>query len=139
MIVIERPSYDALVEHAREGKPNEVCGVLGGTYGEERSTVETVARTSNISPNPASEYHMDPEEQLDRLEAIEHQGLDVVGFYHSHPTGPPAPSRTDVARATWAGYSYVIIELAGEPVVGSWRWNGDDERFEPEIVRVTRE
>lgn len=138
MIVIDRPCYDNMVEHAKEGVTSEVCGVLGGRYGERDSTVTTVRRTANVARNPTSEYHMDPEDQLEQLDSIEDEGLDVVGFYHSHPTGPPAPSRTDAARATWPGYSYVIVALGGEPFVGSWRWNGDADRFEAEVVRLTQ-
>lgn len=138
MIVVERRCYDAIVAHAMEGAPEEVCGVLGGSYGDQESTVTTVRRTANVSRTPVREYHMDPEEQLEQLDAIEDEGLDVVGFYHSHPTGPPAPSRTDEARATWPGYSYVIVVLEGEPFVGSWRWNDDAERFAAEIVQLTR-
>jgi proteasome lid subunit RPN8/RPN11 len=45
----------------------------------------------------------------------------VVGFYHSHPRGPAAPSETDRDRATWTGYVYAIV--APEAVV-AYRWTG---------------
>jgi proteasome lid subunit RPN8/RPN11 len=69
------------------------------------------------------------------MRTIEDGGEDVVGFYHSHPSGPPRPSQTDTARATWEGYSYVIVSLDGQqPYVGSWRWTGD--HFEQEVVAI---
>ena len=136
MIEFDRASYDAIVEHAREGTPEEVCGVLGGEHGEERSHVETVHCARNVAETPETRYHIDPEQQLELIDGIEEAGRDVVGFYHSHPAGPTEPSETDANRATWPGRSYVIVALDGEPFVGAWRWSGENERFEVEIVRV---
>lgn len=136
MIEFGRKAYDAIVEHARDGVPHEICGVLGGEYGDERSRVGSVHRAENVANDPETRYYIDPEDQLELIDGIEDGGNDVVGFYHSHPAGPTGPSMTDVDRATWPGYSYVIVALDGEPFVGAWRWNGEDERFEQETVRV---
>ena len=69
------------------------------------------------------------------MDRIEENGMEVVGFYHSHPIGPDEPSETDAADATWDGYSYVIVSLNGShPFVGSWRWTGDGVR--PRSVRL---
>lgn len=136
MIEFARSAYDEIVAHARSDSPREVCGVLGGDYGDDRTRVTTALRADNAAERPRTEYLIDPEEQLRLLERIEDAGEAIAGFYHSHPAGPPGPSETDVERATWAGYSYVIAALDGAPFVGSWRWNADDERFEQELVRV---
>jgi proteasome lid subunit RPN8/RPN11 len=46
------------------------------------------------------------------------QGLDVAGFYHSHPDHPAQWSHTDFAEAHWLGCSYVITEVAhGKAIV----------------------
>ena len=135
MLAISRAAYDAVVTHARTAAPAECCGVLGGAYGEERSQAATAREARNVSPVPEREYEIDPEEQYELLTGIEDGGRDVVGFYHSHPRGPPRPSATDRTRATWAGYTYLIVDLAGEqPFVGAWRWTG--EGFEREAVEL---
>jgi proteasome lid subunit RPN8/RPN11 len=124
----------SMVAHAREGAPAEVCGVLAGTHGDE-STASAAARATNAAAAPRSRYELDPGEQLTLMRDLEADGHEVVGFYHSHPRGPPAPSDVDAHEATWVGYSYVIVSLGGdEPVVRSWRWTG--ERFEREAVEV---
>lgn len=136
MLVLPETVRDALVDHARDGAPAEVCGVLGGEYGDT-SRVETALRARNVADYPETRYAIDPGEQFDLMEAIEDDGDEVVGFYHSHPAGPATPSRTDAARATWASRSYVIVSLAGDrPRVGSWRWNADRDQFDSEPVRV---
>jgi proteasome lid subunit RPN8/RPN11 len=138
MIEFEREAYDSIVEHAREGVPYEVCGVLGGEHGEDRSRVGTALRAENAAADPETRYYIDPEEQLALIDEVEADGDDVVGFYHSHPAGPTGPSETDADRATWPGHSYVIVALDGEPFVGAWRWNGEAERFEVETVSLVR-
>lgn len=143
-IAFSHDAYEELVAHAHEGTPREVCGVLAGertgleadaSNGDRESVrrVRSVHRAANVARSPRRTYLIDPEEQLVIMEGIEERGHEVVGFYHSHPTGPPHPSPTDEDRATWAGYSYVIC-LSDVPFVGSWRWNG--ERFVPEIVSL---
>lgn len=128
---------DEIAEHAREGAPEEVVGVLAGEHGDERSTVERLYRAENAAETPETRYEIAPEEELELLERIDDDGRDVVGFYHSHPCGPLAPSETDERLAAWPGYSYVIVSLADdEPTLGSWRWTG--ERFEREAVTVVR-
>lgn len=128
---------DAVVEHAREGTPEEVCGVLGGVRegdgGEDRATA--TRRVPNVAPTPETRYAMDPEAQLAAIDGLEAEGQDVVGFYHSHPHGPTGPSATDAARATWPGYVYLVVSLASaEPELLAFRWAG--EAFESEPVRV---
>ncbi len=138
MIEFTRATYDDVVYHAYDGDEAEVCGVLAGTQGADGdpSVVTRTYATENVAETPRIRYLIDPEAQLEAIEAAEDDGLDVVGFYHSHPTGPTEPSETDAARATWPGYSYVICALDGYPYVGSWRWRGEDDGFERETVAV---
>ena len=137
MIEFSRDAYDAILDHVVEGGDREVCGVLAGTYDPEKSRVETVHETENVAETPRTRYRIDPEEQFEILERIEDEDREVVGFYHSHPSGPPRPSTTDADQATWTGYSYVIVALDGRPFLGSWRWRGDT--FEPELVQVEKD
>jgi len=141
-ILLDRSVRDAVVAHAREGAPEEVCGVLGGTHGvpgtrgdDGHSHARTVERVPNVAAEPRNRYELDPAEQFRAMEAVEDAGGDVVGFYHSHPRGPPRPSQTDETLATWDGYSYVIVSLGGtDPEVRSWRWTGG--AFEREAVEL---
>jgi proteasome lid subunit RPN8/RPN11 len=122
-----------IVDHARSGAPEEIVGVLAGRHGDP-SRVDRAYRATNAADRPEIGYEIEPTAELELLERVDGAGLDVVGFYHSHPRGPLEPSDTDARLAAWPGYSYVIVSLAGEPSVGSWRWRGD--RFEPESVRI---
>ena len=134
MLSLTRDAYDAVVRQGYRGGDREVCGVLAGDYGDEESRVLDVSPVANAADTPQVRYAMDPEEQLAAIDGVEDDGLDVVGFYHTHPAGPTHPSDTDVDRATWPGYSYAICAFDGYPFLGSWRWRGDG--FEGERVVV---
>ncbi len=120
--------YDSLLSHARQGAPEEVCGVLGG----RDSTIESAHRVPNVADLPTTRYELDPETQLRAIEQAECDG-ELLGFYHSHPEGPQEPSATDRAQATWANAYYVIVSLPEESVT-AWYWTGD--RFVRESVDV---
>ena len=136
MLELTRDCYDEIVYHGYEGADEEVCGVLAGEYGERESRVVDTYPAENVADTPQIRYYIDPEDQFEITESIEDRGLDVVGFYHTHPTGPPRPSETDADRATWPGYSYAICAFDGYPYLGSWRWTG--EEFERETVTLVK-
>jgi len=110
--------------------------VLAGERGSgDADRVHAVRRTANAADEPRTRYSIGPEELLATIDAVEREGRDVLGFYHSHPRGPLAPSATDADRATWTGYVYLVVSLAGEAAdLGAWRWTG--EAFERETLRV---
>ncbi|MXV64603.1 hypothetical protein GS429_21505 [Natronorubrum sp. JWXQ-INN-674] len=135
-LVVPVEIRNALLERAREGAPEEICGVFGGECDpapDGRSRVRSQYPAENVAEAPRTRYRIAPEEQLAIFEELEGDGEDIVGFYHSHPEGPSAPSETDAAQATWPDRSYLIVSL--EPLeVGSWRWREDEAggRFERE-------
>ena len=139
-ITISKRIRDEVVAHARDGAPEEVCGLLAGGDNDAGRRVEAAHPARNASASPRTNYELDPAEQLELMESIEDAGRDVVGFYHSHPKGPQGPSATDAAEATWPDQSYVIVSLGGdgagtsEVSLDSWRWTG--EEFVREEVRV---
>ncbi|MFP8955324.1 desampylase [Natrialbaceae archaeon A-CW3] len=131
MLDLPKSIERGMVEDARAAAPEECCGVLGGRFDANRSRVDSRYPTRNVATEPRREYRIDPEEQLAVFEELEDRGEEIVGFYHSHPRGPFAPSETDVAGAAWPNRSYVIVSLEGdfgEPAIGSWRWRDDGDR-----------
>ncbi|WP_120245284.1 desampylase [Halopiger aswanensis] len=155
-LVVPEAVRDAVLERVRDGSPHEICGVFGGDFDPRRSRVRSQYPAENVAETPRTRYRIDPEEQLAIFERLEDRGEEIVGFYHSHPQGPPRPSATDAAQATWPDRSYLIVSL--EPfAVGSWRWrsgesgggesdgtdsneteadSSDGGRFERERVRI---
>ena len=99
------------VAHAREAAPDECCGLLLGCGGE---IVEAV-RARNAADDPARRFLIDPADHFAALRAARERGLDVVGFYHSHPASPAEPSARDLAEFSYPGHLYLIVSLEAEP------------------------
>lgn len=132
MIVIDKNTLDTLNRHASQEAPREACGVLAG----KDKKVERIYECRNTSAHPETNYELAPEELLRAIQDIEGRGLEVLGFYHSHPMGLDSPSFIDEGRATWPGYSYVIVSLAEESSISSWKWDEAKGEFEKEEVVV---
>jgi proteasome lid subunit RPN8/RPN11 len=131
-LVLADPIRDAICAHARSGAPREVVGVLAGDRREGRAVVRRAYRAENAADDPRTRYEIAAPAEIALLERIDDAGLDVVGFYHSHPEGPPGPSDTDARLAAWPGRSYVIVSLGTDaPETGAWRWDGDRFVSEP--------
>jgi proteasome lid subunit RPN8/RPN11 len=116
---ISRSHLDDILAHARAGQPQEVCGILAGSQGR----VQRVWRGRNISAEPLVRYELDPQQQLEIMQAIEAAGEEMVGIYHSHPRSAAYPSRTDQALAYYPDSVYVIVSLSNPevPAVHAYR------------------
>jgi proteasome lid subunit RPN8/RPN11 len=82
--------------------------------GRDGAIVEAV-RARNIADDPATRFLVDPKDHIDGTRAARERGLEVVGFYHSHPRSPAEPSERDVAEFRYADHLYVIVSLRAEP------------------------
>jgi proteasome lid subunit RPN8/RPN11 len=110
---IRRPAFEAIQAHGSEGYPDEICGLMLGND----HVVTDVRRARNIIVERSRDrYEIDPLDQIRIQREADAAGLDVVGYYHSHPDHPAQASRFDTERA-WAGYVYVIVSIEkGKPV-----------------------
>ena len=120
--------------HVRRAYPEEGCGVLLGRDDGGVRTVERVLPCENRgAASRTRRYLIGPEDFLAADREARGAGLDVVGFFHSHPDHVAAPSGFDLEHA-WPYYSYLIVSVEQGRVVGatSWRLAGDRSRFEPE-------
>lgn len=107
---IAREVVEAIVAHAREAAPAECCGVLVGG----KSTIVAVVRARNLSTDP-NRFDLDPQGHIHARRDARTRGLEVVGFYHSHPRSAADPSPTDLVEATYQGYLYAIVSLIRDP------------------------
>lgn len=116
---------------AAEAAPLEACGLLFGSDGVERASV-----AANVSDDPARRFEIDPAALIAALKAERTGGDQVIGYWHSHPSGDATPSVTDAAMAAADGKLWVIV--AGE-VLTAWRarTSGLHGRFERVEVEVT--
>lgn len=103
-------ALESIVSQARAVRPVECCGLLIGS-----GTVITEAiQTANVSEAP-NRFFIDPKGHIDGRRDARRRGLEVLGFYHSHPHTRAMPSATDRAEAAYPGLLYLIVSLATDP------------------------
>jgi proteasome lid subunit RPN8/RPN11 len=134
--------FEALRVHGEETYPHECCGVLLGHAGGEANEVTEIVRAGNTRTDSAhNRYNIDPVELIRIQRQARKAGLDIVGFYHSHPDHPAQWSSTDIAEAHWIGCSYVITRVAEgvADVTNSFLLKGtgeDDKMFDDEAIEI---
>ncbi len=129
-MVLTPAVLESLTQHAREDALRECCGALFG----QGEAVHATSRCENSAPaeRRAFEYAISPRDYLAAERTAEARGWSLLGFYHSHPTGPASPSAHD-HRAASPGLLYVIVGL--EPLVMT-AWRAVAGRLEPVSLEV---
>ena len=112
MLNLQASDYDKIRRHGEETYPNECCGILVGTSEGGIRSVRSVVRCNNVRTDSSqTHYHIDPRELVRAQREARESGLDIIGFYHSHPDHPAQWSPTDLEQAHWIGCSYVITSV----------------------------
>jgi proteasome lid subunit RPN8/RPN11 len=131
---------DEIRRHGEAAYPAECCGALAGRGAEEGKEVVRLAPAVNRRTDDPHRYLIAPDD-LRRLEAeLRDEGLEIVGYYHSHPDHPAVPSAYDTAHA-WPWYSYLIvrIELGRAREAASYTLDLDRPLMHPESLEVLSE
>lgn len=120
----------ALIEqirrHGERAYPAECCGVLAGNAGVVKEVSRLVPVTNRRTDDP-HRYLIAPDD-LRRVEAgLRTDRLEVLGYYHSHPDHPAAPSAFDTEHA-WPWYSYIIVRVERGRAAELTSWVLEDDR-----------
>jgi proteasome lid subunit RPN8/RPN11 len=113
----------AVIDAARQGVPNEACGLLvAASYAADGGSPTRYVPMRNAAESPYR-YLIDAEEQLRVWLELEDNDEVPWGIVHSHVTSPAVPSATDVGLAFFPDSLYLVCSLADaeRPVVRAWR------------------
>ena len=109
---------EELLARARAAAPREACGVMLGARAGDRTAVRAVFEAQNLARG-AERFELDPGDVVRAERVARARGLELVGFWHSHPRGPASPSAED-ARAAWPGHLHVIVAPCACPRISVW-------------------
>jgi proteasome lid subunit RPN8/RPN11 len=138
MIQIAAQHWNEIARHGERDYPHECCGLLLGSFASDgtKNVAETYA-ISNAREEAAkrNRFLITPEELLRGERYAVARQLEIVGFYHSHPDHPAAPSQYDRDHA-WPVYSYVIVSVQHALTLAfrSWILRSDRSNFDEEVV-----
>ncbi|QYK50124.1 MAG: M67 family metallopeptidase [Anaerolineales bacterium] len=103
-----------MAAHVAACSPLEACGLVAAA-GDAHSVQVFLIENELSSP---THYSMQPHQQLEAFMEMERQGWELLAIFHSHPNGPPTPSRTDIAEARYPGVAHIIW---APDATGVWR------------------
>jgi len=151
---ITQAQAEAIRGHGARDYPSECCGALLGKVEGESKRVMEVAALKNLRHDPGqaqqllpvddlareterNRFLIDPLAQLRMEKDARSRGLDVLGYYHSHPDHPARPSVYDREHA-WPWYSYLIVSVEQGMArdLTCWVLAEDGAIFDPESVEV---
>ena len=137
--------------HGVETYPYECCGAL---LGRDNDLIEVSGSGTKSSifaryvyslfplvnrrdDSPRNRFSVTADDVREAEKAASAQGLEVIGWYHSHPDHPARPSEFDREHA-WPWYSYIIVSVqSGAPQdMTSWRLNDDRAEFSSEAFKI---
>ena len=139
-LVLGGPQTSEVQVHLLRVYPEEGCGVmLGGEHDGHRQVTRIVAFENQREDSRHNRYVISPEQFLAAEYQGREHGLDVLGFFHSHPDHPARPSAFDLEHA-WPYYSYLIVSVLQGRIdaMRSFRLTDDRSRFEQETLEMPR-
>jgi len=138
MLQLRNEHQLAIAAHGERDYPYECCGLLLGRF--DRNGLKVTCETyiiSNAREEAAkrNRFLITPEELLRGERYAASKQLEVVGFYHSHPDHPAAPSDYDRDHA-WPVFSYLILSVrrGGATDMNSWILKPDRSAFDQEEI-----
>jgi proteasome lid subunit RPN8/RPN11 len=126
--------------YGAETFPYECCGALLGRDSDKtREVLGLFPLVNRRDDSPRNRFAVTAADVRDAEKAASQDGLEVIGWYHSHPDHPARPSDFDREHA-WPWYSYVIVSvMAGKPAdMTSWRLNDDRQNYSPEAIEIRK-
>src|SRR5258706_5129651 len=142
MLKLPRSHYEALRKHGEQRYPEEACGALLGKMQDGERVVHEVVHCNNArEDSPRNRYGIAPSELIAAQKRARELGLDLVGFYHSHPDSSARWSHHDLQEAHWFACSYVITSveagLASRTISYVLAGTGDeDKRLDDETIEL---
>ncbi len=134
MISVAKKLLEEIRAHGHDTYPEECVGALLGRKGDPARVVE-LERIDNIRTERARRYEISPQDYLRVERLASEKSLALLGFYHSHPDHPAAPSAYDREHA-FPFFHYVVCAVAAGRAgdVTAWTLSEETGEFEREPI-----
>ena len=138
MLRIQEGIAERIRNHGVETYPNECCGALLGRERDGHRNVGQILPLKNRRvDSPRNRFSITPEDVREAETAARSAGLELLGWYHSHPDAPARPSEFDRDHA-WPWYSYIIVSIESRVPreMNSWRLAEDRASYDAEPIEI---
>jgi proteasome lid subunit RPN8/RPN11 len=136
MIRVEPDAWREMVAHARAAYPNECCGAMLGTVGDDKTVRIALPLENAYDGSRERRYELRPEDLLHADKEARSRGMDLVGIYHSHPDCDAYFSETDLKNSCpW--YSFVVLSIRNGAFDHANSWLPDADQTKAEREELT--
>jgi len=136
-VVLTAVQREMIDRHAEATYPDECCGIMLGRQVDGQRIVEELIEIENQwdEAERRRRFLITPRQYMQAEKQASQAGLDLLGFYHSHPDAPARPSEFDREHA-WPFYTYLIAGVAGGTTVDLTGWQLRDDRSGYEQITI---
>ena len=138
MIHVQLEAWNAILTHLRRAYPREGCGILLGRDGETREVTMAWPCRNAYDGERKDRFQLDPLEQLAAERYARGEGLDVLGFFHSHPDEESYFSKTDLENS-WPWYSNIVVSVRNGAYAAARCFRANQERTSSEEEAMNHE
>ena len=137
-IKVLKEHLEQIRRHGEQTYPHECCGFLLGTSENGLNELrEVYAAENERSDSRHNRYLITPEQYRRADQHARSRDVGIIGYYHSHPDHPAAPSGYDLDHSCWPGESYIIVSVEqGKAAALNSFSKPDYERFEQEEILI---
>ncbi len=86
----------------------ELCGFIIGRIEGNKALAVEFRRARNVL-NSAIRFQIDPQEFLRVLGEVENRTMDIIGFYHSHPSLASPSAEDEKFMSLWPDKIWLIV------------------------------
>jgi tetratricopeptide (TPR) repeat protein/proteasome lid subunit RPN8/RPN11 len=128
-IDMPRSIFDEMLAHVRRELPNQGGGLIAGKIDARTGNASATLRATNWWPliNEAAsptEFLSEAGSLFRAVREVRRLGLEILAFYHSHPTTDALPSSADL-KGHWCPCIMIISLHEEPPTVRAWWLAGD--------------
>jgi len=112
-LLLHDTHIEAIKQHVQSAYPEEGGGLLLGHIEDGRaivSEIRVLPNTWDVDAEKRRRYLIPSRVMLHEERQADARGLDIVGYFHSHPDHPAVPSEFDRDHAL-PNWSYVIVSV----------------------------
>ncbi len=121
-LVLPQKLADQIARAAHDALPKECCGLIVGERDETGWRASALHPAANLAAS-SDRFLIDPSDHIQAAKAARAGGHAVIGCYHSHPNGAPAPSATDLAGAAEEDFLWLIAAVTNARCdIAVWRY-----------------
>ena len=137
-IKVKQEHLEQIRNHGQQAYPYECCGfLLGKREGNTNVLSEVYAAENERQESRETRYLITPQQYRRSDDYARSRGLGIIGYYHSHPDHPAAPSGYDLDHSCWPGESYIIVAVErGKAAALNSFTKPDYSRFEQEEILI---